>query len=42
MSNGCVRLELWNAIGNANTTVRIDATAANGNQSTLTIPYTVG
>ncbi|WP_432993849.1 glycosyl hydrolase [Dactylosporangium sp. CA-233914] len=41
MSNGCVRLELWNAIGNAPTTVRVDATAANGNQSTLTIPYTV-
>jgi endoglucanase Acf2 len=41
MSNGCVRLEVWNAIGNAPTTVRVDATAANGRQSTLTIPYTV-
>jgi endoglucanase Acf2 len=41
MSNGCVRLEVWNAIGNAATTVRIDASAANGRQSTLTIPYTV-
>nr|BFE60621.1 hypothetical protein GCM10020063_051470 [Dactylosporangium thailandense] len=41
MNRGCVKLELWNAIGNANTTVRVDATAANGNQSTLTIPYTV-
>ncbi len=27
--------------GNAATTVRIDASAANGNQSTLRIPYTV-
>ncbi|MET7394772.1 glycosyl hydrolase [Dactylosporangium sp. NPDC005572] len=41
MSGGCVRLEVWNAIGNASTTVRIDASAANGRQSTLTIPYTV-
>jgi hypothetical protein len=41
MNHGCVRLELWNAIGNAPTTVRVDATAANGNQSTLTIPFNV-
>ncbi|WP_433062013.1 glycosyl hydrolase [Dactylosporangium sp. CS-033363] len=41
MNRGCVQLELWNAIGNANTTVRVDASAANGNQSALTIPYTV-
>ncbi|MFF5231791.1 hypothetical protein [Dactylosporangium sp. NPDC000521] len=40
MSNGRVRLEVWNAIGNAATTVRIDASAANGNQSTMRIPYT--
>jgi endoglucanase Acf2 len=41
MNHGCVRLELWNAIGNAPTTVRVDATAANGSQSALTIPYAV-
>ncbi|MER7008175.1 glycosyl hydrolase [Dactylosporangium sp. NPDC000555] len=41
MNRGCVRLEVWNAIGNAPTTVRIDATAGDGRQSTLTIPYTV-
>jgi hypothetical protein len=41
MNHGCVRLEVWNAIGNQPTTVRIDATAADGRQSTLTIPYTV-
>ncbi|MGI5241670.1 glycosyl hydrolase [Dactylosporangium sp. CA-139066] len=41
MNHGCVRLELWNAIGNALTTVRIDATATEGRQSTVTIPYTV-
>ncbi|MEV0609138.1 glycosyl hydrolase [Polymorphospora rubra] len=41
MNNGCVRLELWNAIGNAPTTVRVDATAAQGRQSTVTVPFTL-
>ena len=41
MNGGCVRLELWNAIGNAPTTVRVDATSAQSNQSTVTIPFTL-
>ncbi|MEV1287996.1 glycosyl hydrolase [Micromonospora sp. NPDC049679] len=41
MTNGCVRLEVWNAIGNAPTTVRVDATAADGRQSIVTVPFTV-
>ncbi|MEV0720106.1 hypothetical protein [Asanoa sp. NPDC050611] len=41
MTGGCARLEVWNAIGNAATTVRVDATAAEGRQSTLTVPFTV-
>ncbi|HTF11521.1 MAG TPA: hypothetical protein VK659_25435, partial [Asanoa sp.] len=41
MTGGCVRLELWNAIGNAPTSVRVDATAAEGRQSTVTVPFTL-
>ncbi len=41
MNGGCARLELWNAIGNAPTTVRVDATSAQSNQSTVTIPFTL-
>ncbi|WBB95305.1 glycosyl hydrolase [Solwaraspora sp. WMMA2080] len=42
MSNGCVRLELWNAIGNAATTVRVDATSADTGRSTLRVPFRIG
>ncbi|ONI84380.1 hypothetical protein ALI144C_14540 [Actinosynnema sp. ALI-1.44] len=35
MSNGCVRLEVWNAIGNAATSLRV-----NDGQSKLVIPFT--
>jgi endoglucanase Acf2 len=38
-SNGCVRLEVWNAIGNVPTTLRVNASAAQGTQSSLTIPF---
>ena len=41
MANGCAKLELWNAIGNAPTTVRLNATAAETRQSTLTLPFTL-
>ncbi len=41
MNGGCARLEVWNAIGNAATTVRVDATATEGRQSTLTVPFAV-
>jgi endoglucanase Acf2 len=39
MTNGKIKLEIWNAIGNGATNVRTSATAANGSQSTVTIPY---
>nr|MDT0658687.1 glycosyl hydrolase [Micromonospora sp. DSM 115978] len=42
MNRGCVKLELWNAIGNAPTTVRVDATAGQGNQSMVTVPFSIG
>ncbi|MFC6021031.1 glycosyl hydrolase [Plantactinospora solaniradicis] len=41
MTGGCVRLEVWNAIGSAPTTLRVDATAAQGAQSTVSIPFTL-
>ncbi|GIF73991.1 glycosyl hydrolase [Asanoa siamensis] len=41
MTGGCAKLEVWNAIGNAPTTVRVDATATEGRQSTVTVPFTV-
>jgi hypothetical protein len=37
-NNGCLRLEVWNAIGNVPTTLRVNATAAQGDQSSLIIP----
>ena len=39
LSNGKVKIEIWNAIGNNTALLRTSATAANGQQSTLTIPY---
>lgn len=39
LSNGTLRLELWNAIGNGRVAVRTSATAANGQQSTLSLPF---
>ena len=41
LAGGCVRLEVWNAIGNAPTTLRVDATSSQGGQSTVTIPFTL-
>ncbi|MGI5214522.1 glycosyl hydrolase [Plantactinospora sp. CA-290183] len=40
LANGCVRLEVWNAIGSAPTTLRVDATGSQGGQSALTLPFT--
>ncbi|WP_344504192.1 hypothetical protein [Dactylosporangium maewongense] len=40
MSNGCVRMEVWNAIGNAATTVRIDVPAAKQQPVDAVDPYT--
>ncbi len=39
LSNGKVRIEIWNAIGNNTSLVRTSATSGNGQQSTITIPY---
>ncbi|WP_139488513.1 hypothetical protein [Brevibacillus dissolubilis] len=39
LSNGKVKVEIWSAIGNANSTVRTDATSTQGSQSKLVIPY---
>ncbi|MGH3729870.1 MAG: glycosyl hydrolase [Micromonosporaceae bacterium] len=39
LSNGRVKLEVWSAIGNAPTTLRVDASATQGTQSTVVIPF---
>jgi endoglucanase Acf2 len=40
LANGRVKLEAWNAIGAHTTTLRTGATAADGSQSLVTIPFT--
>ncbi|GAA4024216.1 hypothetical protein GCM10022247_55900 [Allokutzneria multivorans] len=40
LSNGCVKLEIWSAIGSGNTSLRASATAGEGRQSTVVIPLT--
>jgi hypothetical protein len=42
LSNGKVRIQVWNAIGNAASTLRVSATSAQGQQSTVTIPFALG
>jgi|GEM_PF-287690 len=39
LSNGKVRLQVWNAIGNTTTSLRVSATGAQGQQSTVTVPF---
>jgi hypothetical protein len=41
LTGGCVKLEIWSAIGSDASTVRTSATAGEGAQSTVEIPYTV-
>jgi endoglucanase Acf2 len=41
LTGGCVKLEIWSAIGSGATTVRTSATATEGAQSTVEIPYDV-
>lgn len=41
MRGGCVRLELWTALGNAPATVRVDASSAQGWQSNLVLPVSL-
>ena len=40
LSNGKVKLELWNVFNSNSALIRTSATSANGQQSTVTIPYT--
>ncbi|MGO1052273.1 glycosyl hydrolase [Crossiella sp. CA198] len=39
LRDGCVRLEVWSAIGTGPTSLRVNATAGQGQQSVLTIPF---
>ncbi|MBL0385714.1 glycoside hydrolase family 81 [Tumebacillus sp. ITR2] len=39
LSNGKVRIQVWNAIGNSATTLRVNAGTSEGSQSKLTIPF---
>ncbi|ABX04072.1 Ricin B lectin [Herpetosiphon aurantiacus DSM 785] len=39
LSNGRVRIEIWNAIGNGTASVRTSATSDQGQQSTITLPF---
>jgi hypothetical protein len=36
-----VKLEIWSAIGNGPSTLRVDATQTDGSQSVVQIPFTV-
>lgn len=42
LNNGRVKVEVWNAIGNNTSLIRTSATSANGQQSKVTIPFTIG
>lgn len=42
MSNGTITVKVWNAIGNSSTSLRVNASASNGQQSELTIPFNLG
>jgi hypothetical protein len=39
LSNGRVRIEVWSAIGSGPSTLRVDASASQGSQSVVVIPY---
>ncbi len=39
LANGKVMIQVWSAIGTASSTVRVDASAANGSQSKIVIPF---
>ncbi len=41
LTDGCVKLEVWSAIGSGTSTLRTSATAGEGAQSTVEIPYSV-
>ncbi|WP_435165842.1 glycosyl hydrolase [Paenibacillus glycanilyticus] len=39
MNNGTITIKVWSAIGNGASSLRVNASSANGQQSTVTIPY---
>jgi hypothetical protein len=39
-TNGSIKVEIWNAIGTAPVSLRTNASASNGQQSTIQIPFT--
>lgn len=39
MVNGRITIKVWNAIGNGGSSLRVDASTANGQQSKLSIPF---
>ncbi|WP_127531831.1 glycosyl hydrolase [Paenibacillus kobensis] len=39
MNNGKVTIKVWSAIGNGSSTLRVNASSANGQQSAVTIPF---
>ncbi|MEK8128741.1 glycosyl hydrolase [Paenibacillus filicis] len=39
MTNGTITVKVWNAIGNSTSSLRINASSADGSQSTFTIPF---
>jgi len=42
LSNGKVRIQVWSAIGNVASSLRVSATGAQGQQSTVTVPFALG
>jgi len=42
LSNGKVRIQVWSAIGNTTSSLRVSATSAQGQQSTVSIPFALG
>jgi hypothetical protein len=39
MNNGKITIKVWSAIGSGSTSLRVNASSGNGQQSTVTIPY---
>jgi hypothetical protein len=39
LANGKIQIQVWSAIGNASSSLRVNATSANGQQSKIVIPF---
>jgi endoglucanase Acf2 len=39
MNNGTITIKVWSALGTASSTLRVDASGSNGQQSAVTIPF---